>query len=88
MRLRFDFTLMELDGEIIAVPISDGASDFHGVIKLNEEAKVIFDLLQTETTKEIIVESLAKEYSTPKDDLGRMVGEFLEKLAQADLLIS
>ena len=62
MKLKYTFESMELDDRIIAVPVGDGAQDFRGVVKLNDSAAEIFDLLKQETTEEAVVEALKARY--------------------------
>lgn len=78
---------MELDGDILAVPVSEGSSDFHGIIKLNEEARAIFDLLKTETTEDAIVDALLLQYSSTGNNISWMVHDFIESLKKENLLV-
>ena len=45
MKLRYEFTMMDMGGEIAAVPTGDNAAEFHGVLKLNDVAKDILEQL-------------------------------------------
>ena len=46
MRLKQTFEVMELDDQVIAVPVGDNASQVHGLFKMNETAAFVFKLLQ------------------------------------------
>lgn len=61
-KLKYMFETMELDDQRVAVPVGDGAQDFKGVIKLNESAAEIFELLKQETTEDAVVAKLRKKY--------------------------
>lgn len=61
-RLKYTFELMELDDRKVAVPVGDGARDFRGVVKLNESAAEIFELLEHETTEDEVIAKLMKKY--------------------------
>ena len=50
MKSKYTFEKLELDGQIVAVPVGDNASDLHAVLNLNEEAMRILELLKEETT--------------------------------------
>ena len=39
MKIKYTFEKMELDGEIVAVPVGERAADFRAVLYVNEEAK-------------------------------------------------
>lgn len=74
---------MELDDRIIAVPIGENSKEFRGVVKMNETAAFIFNLLKEETTEDSVLEALAKEYKLPKesliDDVKKCISVFEEK---------
>ena len=83
MRLKYTFDKMELNDQIVAVPVGDNADNYHGVVKMNETANAIFNLLAEDTTEEAIVEAMEKEYDLSKeilaDDVMHYVQEFREK---------
>lgn len=83
MRLKYTFEKMDLDDQIIAVPVGEAAGEFRGVVKLNETAAFIFDLLTEDMTEEAIVDALEKEYDAVREvlaaDVHRYVNEFREK---------
>lgn len=51
MQLKYMFETIELGDQIIAVPIGQPLDEYHGVLKLNETAAVIFNLLNKDTSK-------------------------------------
>ena len=53
MKTKYRFEIMELDDGLVAVPVGAGAEQFQGVLKLNETAKSIIELLENETTEDI-----------------------------------
>lgn len=83
MHLKYTFETMELDDRSVAVPVGPGANDFHGILKLNETAVFILNLLKNEITEEEIVEAMEKEYNVSRDvlaaDVHRYVSDFMEK---------
>ena len=62
MKLKYTFETMELDNETVAVPVGADAQDFRGVVKLNESALEIFNLLKEETTEEAVIAALQQRY--------------------------
>lgn len=62
MKLKYSFESMELDDQIMAIPVGQGAESLRCVIKLNESAAQIFKLLSKETTEEAIVIEMQKLY--------------------------
>lgn len=83
MRLKYIFETMELDDQIVAVPVGEGSDQIHGIIKMNKAAAFIFELLNKETTEEAIIDAMEKEYDVPRSvvaaDVHRYVKDFMEK---------
>ena len=86
MKSKYTFEKMELDGEIVAVPVGEGAEELHAVLNVNEEAMRILELLQEETTEENIVAQLLKEYEGKKEEIAPLVSEYIRQLFQEGLL--
>ena len=80
MKTKFSFEIMNLDDGLVAVPVGEGASQFHGVLKVNETAVSILKLLEKDTTEETIVNELLKEYNGEKEEMAGYVHEFVQKL--------
>ena len=88
MKLKYKFEIIELDDEIIAVPIQEGANVLHGVIKLNSTGHEIFNMLKEDTTKEEIISTLSKKYdASSKEEITEYVDELINSLQQASLLV-
>lgn len=86
MKSKYTFEKMELDGEIVAVPVGEGAAELHAVLNVNEEAMRILELLQEETTEENIVAQLMKEYEGKKEEIAPLVSGYIRQLFQEGLL--
>lgn len=86
MRIKYSFEKMELDGDIIAVPVGESASDFHVVLNLNEEAMRIIELLKEDTTEQAIISQLLSEYSDPEEKIQPLVHAYIEQLHREGLL--
>lgn len=86
MRLKYQFEKMELDDQIVAVPVGDGSTGFHGVVKLNETSAKIFDLLQEETTQEAVVAAMMGIYEVSEDTLAADVKKLVDELTERGLL--
>ena len=83
MRLKYTFEMMELDDQLIAIPISDNTEEFKAVIKLNETAAFLFDLLKNEMTEMDIVNAVCREYNVSYErasiDVHRIIDEFQKR---------
>lgn len=80
MKTKYSFEIMDLDDGLVAVPVGEGAENFHGVLKVNETAVAILKLLEHETNEDAIVETLIKEYAGDKKEIAGYVHEYIEKL--------
>lgn len=86
MKSKYVFEKMELDGEIVAVPVGDNASELHAVLNVNEEAMRILELLQEDTTEQRIVSQLLLEYDSTEEQIAPLVHSFIEELLNKGLL--
>lgn len=86
MKSKYIFEKMELDGEIVAVPVGDNASELHAVLNVNEEAMRILELLQQDTTEQKIVSQLLLEYDSTEEQIAPLVHSFIEELLNKGLL--
>ena len=86
MKSKYTFEKMELDGEIVAVPVGKNAAELHAVLNVNEEAMRVLELLREETTEEKIVAQLLMEYECERKELASLVSAFIDQLRQEELL--
>ncbi|MCR4621540.1 MAG: PqqD family protein [Clostridiales bacterium] len=86
MKCKYIFEKMELDGEIVAVPVGESAAELHAVLNVNEEAMRILELLREETTEDGIVAQLLKEYAGEKEEIAGLVSAYIDQLRQEGLL--
>lgn len=86
MKCKYVFEKMEIDDQIMAVPLNTENEEFHGVLRLNETAAAIIDLLQEETTEEDIIENLLKAYEGDRNEITSYVQACLEQLKEAGIV--
>lgn len=87
MRLKHAFETMKLDDQIVAIPVGEGATEYHGVIKLNETAAFIFELLKQESTEESIIDALEKEYDVSRDIVTKDVQNYITMFREKGFLV-
>ncbi len=85
MKLKNNYTLAELAGEHMAVPM-DNAENFHGIIKLNESGAEIFRLLNEGKEEKEIAEKLMEKYQLDAETAGKAVASVIETLNRAGLM--
>ena len=86
MKSKYTFEKMELDGQIVGVPVGENAGELHAVLNLNEEAASILECLKEDTTEEGIINKLLSEYDSTEAELKPLVDTFIERLRQEDLI--
>lgn len=87
MKLLYQFEMMDMGDEIIAVPVGDNADSFHGVIKVNETAKEMLELIAESNTPEEVHRKLCENH--PEDDpneIGQQLCDYLNKCIRAGIL--
>ena len=87
MKLKYSFQTMKLNDKMIAVPIGSDSDEYQAVVRLNETAFAIFNLLQTDTTEEEILDAMEKEFDTSRDVLAADIHRFIEGFKEKGLLV-
>ena len=62
MKLKFSCEAVEIDDEIICVPVGEKAVNTNGVLKVNQTGYEIIKLLENDTTPEKITDELTAKY--------------------------
>ena len=86
MRLKYSFEIVELQDDIIAVPVGAEADQMRGIVKLNQSGKEIFDLLREDTTEDAIVSVLSDKYDDDRDVIMNYVHSLIESLRQVGII--
>ncbi len=86
MKTKYNFEVMELDDDLVAVPVGSMSEDFRGVLKVNETAAAILKLLEEDTTEEKIVNALLEEYSGEREQIAFYVHEYIMKLTEEGIM--
>ncbi len=77
MKLRCNYKTVELDGKIVAVPLSNAGSDNTVMLRMNDTAAFILDCLKNDTTENDIVEKVLKEYTGDVEEIKKYVHEYI-----------
>ena len=64
MKLKPDFITQDVEGTQFLVPV--GADAFVGIVRSNETAAFIVDLLKEETSEEKIIDAVYEKYDAPR----------------------
>ena len=77
MRLIEDHILRKVNGNVVLVPLSDRETDFKGMIVLNHTGEFVCRMLEKDTDRNSLVESLAQEYEMEPEQVEADVDAFL-----------
>lgn len=87
MKLKEGWTLTELGGEYVAVPDGESPESFHGIVRLNESGKDIWQGLAEGQSEIEIAEKLLELYDNiDRDRAQKAVKRVVDKLKQEGLL--
>ncbi len=86
MKIKEGFITKKVAGDVIVIPAEQALVDFKAIITLNETGAYLWELLKEETTKEILLENMLKEYDAEKEVLSADIDEFLAVLEEKGLL--
>ena len=85
MKLKKGFVLREVAGETVVVPVN-AELNFNGMITLNETAKVLWNILENETTEDALVKAILGEFNIDEATAQNDVALFVQKLKGLDFL--
>lgn len=86
MKLRYNFEIAEVSGEIVAVAVGENAEQFSGILKINQTGKEIIECLKKEYTVEQIINYMNDKYET-SDAIEKSIKEFIDKLIENNIVI-
>lgn len=86
MKLKCEFVLREVVGEMIAIPVGEAAVGFNGMICLNPVGEVIFRGLQAAQTRDEILETILERYDVSREEALEDLDAFLRGLKEKGLL--
>ena len=86
MKLKYEFETVEIDNEIMAVPVGDNTENLHAMLRLNETAAAILALLKEETTEQKVIDAILSEYEGDPDEIAASVRDYLQTLRDNGVL--
>lgn len=86
MQVSKDYLLRTIAGETILIPSGAAAQKFNGLVTVNDIGAFIWDVLQTPTDLEGLVERITEEYEVDADTARRDAEEFLSELRRIGAL--
>lgn len=86
MRIKGEFILREVMGEMLAIPVGGSVLDFNGMICINPVGEVIWRGLQRGKTKEAILDAILDKFDVSREEATADLDDFLIRLKQSGLL--
>lgn len=86
MKIKTDYILRKVGKQYVVVATGRSSKDFHGMIRLNESAAFVFDLLKTDKTEPELIDALIAEYSVDETEARNDISAFLDTLKEAGAL--
>ena len=88
MRIRNGFVLREVAGQYVVIATGEATEHFHGMIRLNETGKDIWQALAHGCSEGEIAERITEIYSVDIEKAAADVRAMLEQMEQAGFLTS
>ena len=86
-KLNYDFEIMDMGEEYVAVPVGEGANRFHGMMRMNRDAAEMLRLIASHSKPEDVLAELMRRYpDLEKDDLGWDLCNFFNQLIAEGVL--
>lgn len=82
MKIKSSFTLRNISGSWVALPLGDAIVDFTGMLTLNETGVMLWRMLEDGCTEEEMANALVKEYEVDYDEALVDVDAFVSKLTK------
>lgn len=86
MKIKDGFVKRNIAGSDIVVPVGKNASEFNGMITLNESGAFFWDCLIEETTAEDVVAKVLEVYEVTPEKAAEDVNKFISMLRENGLL--
>lgn len=86
MKIRGQFTLREVAGEVLVVPMGETALSLNGMIILNGVSKMIWEALEPGATQEELLQLILDEFDVPQKTAEEDLASFLEDLRKQNLI--
>ncbi len=86
MKLKYDFTLREVVGEYVLIPMGKSALEFSGMVTTNAVGAMILEKLRQDTTPEQICQAICQEFEVDEATAREDMEQFLAVVEKAGLL--
>ena len=86
MKIKKEFVLRNIGGDLLLVPTGKTALDLNGMITLNEVGGEIWNMLPEVSGEEEITERILAQYDADPEEVRKDMSDFLEKFRELDII--
>ena len=86
MKIKKGFTVRNIAGSDIVVPVGNAEKIFNGMITLNESGAFFCNALLKDTTVDEVVKKVTSEYDVDEERAKADVEKFIEQLRENNLI--
>ncbi len=86
MKIKPGFKIRKMCGSSVVVPTGKAASEFNGMITLNETGELLWNRLAEGAEKSDLISLLMKEFDIDEITASTDVGEFIDKIKGAGFI--
>ncbi len=87
MKINGTFTLREVAGEILVIPVGETALKMNGMIILNPVSKVIWECLEKGSDADQILRNVTELFDVDPAEAMQDIAEFLDQMRSQELLL-
>ena len=88
MRLKYEFSVRDIMGEYVMVPLGEGSLEFSGMIATSETGALLVDALKQNVTREELLARILDAYDVDEQTAKADMDEFLDQLQRLNLLVT
>ncbi|KAB7789591.1 PqqD family protein [Bifidobacterium leontopitheci] len=81
MRLKDGFVLRDVAGQTVVIATGEASEHFHGMVKLNETGKLIWQALADGKGRDEIVSELTRQFEVTAERAGADVDTFINQMS-------
>ena len=86
MKIKKGFTVRNIAGSDIVVPVGNAEKIFNGMITLNESGAFFWNALLKDTTVDEVVKKVTSEYDVDEERAKADVEKFIDQLRENNLI--
>ena len=88
MRLKYEFSVRDIMGEYVMVPLREGALEFSGMIGTSETGALLVEALRQDVTRDDLLTRILDAYDVDAQTAQADLDEVLAHLRSLNLLIA